>query len=347
MSGDNYHDVMQQMSQFGIELRKNETSLRLDTTRRVTCGKGGKFWYRLSTFRPDAGGVYIVGRFGSYKSGDSEKVVVDWQPLSEAEKARRRAEHEAKRAKDAADRERENALAAMSAAQLWREASPTGSSPYLVRKQVTPECCRFLPDQSIVIPLLRYDWPRELALVGTQRIYPAPRKHWRTGEDLPQKTFTKGFAKSGAALRFGQVLDVECDDLILVAEGFSTALSIRMATDRALPVFMALDAYNLQLVCELIRRVHPAHRLLICADDDWRTRDHDGDLWNAGRVKAKQAAKAIDRCDVVYPSFAGLARGDKDTDFNDLHVLGGLDRVHAQMTAVLDAIRRHRAPAGD
>lgn len=341
---DNYAEVQHQMAEFGIELRPNERSLKLDTARKVTCGKGGKFWYRLSVFRPDAGGAYIVGRFGSYKTGHSEKVEVDWKPLSDAERARRRAEHEAKRARDAAERERENALAAMSAGQLWREAKAEGSSPYLVRKQVEAELgvCRYLPDQSIVIPLLRYDWPRERALVGLQRIHPGPRVHWRTQEPLPQKLFTKNFAKPGAALRFGKVVDGEP---ILVCEGFSTALSIRMATGRELPVFMALDAHNLVIVVALIRELHPAHRLLICADDDWRTRNHDGELWNAGRVKAREAAKAIDQCDLVYPSFAGLARGDKDTDFNDLHVLGGLDRVHTQLHSVLDAIRRYRPAA--
>lgn len=340
MSGhDNYHDVVHQMEQFGVVFRDVDLPLIIDRPKRKTCGKGGKWWYWLQTFRPDAGGAYIVGCYGSYKTGAREKVVVDWEPLNEAERERRRLEHEAARRREIEERQREADLAAMSAADLWRTASTTGSSAYLQRKQVEPECCRFLPDGSIVIPLLRYDQPRNRALVGTQRIYPGPRFHWKTGEELPQKTFTKGFAKDGASLRFGSVVDGEP---ILVAEGFSTALSIRMATQRRLPVFMALDAHNLGPVCELLRTLYPDHRLLICADDDWKTRDHNGALWNAGRVKAKQAAKAIDLCDLVYPSFVGLARGDKDTDFNDLHVLAGLDRVHLQLTSVLDAIRRYR-----
>lgn len=338
MSGhDNYHDVVHQMEQFGVVFRTVDLPLVIDKPRRTTCGKGGKWWYWLQTFRRDAGGAYIVGRYGSYKSGASEKVVVDWQPLSDAERARRKAEHEAERARQAEERRREAELAAMSAVELWRTARHIGSSPYLQRKQVSAEACRFLPDQSIVVPLLRYDWPRAQALVGLQRIYAGPRFHWKTGEELPQKTFTKGFAKPGAALRLG---DVVPDEPILVAEGYSTSLSIRMATERELPVFMALDAGNLEPVCTVVRTLYPRHRLLICADDDWRTRDHDGALWNAGRVKAKAAAKALDRCDLVYPSFAGLSRGEKDTDFNDLHVLGGLDRVRVQLTSVLDALRR-------
>lgn len=341
-SHDNYQDVVHQMEQFGIELLKKDLPLLIDRPKRKTCGKGGKWWYWLQTFRPDAGGSYVVGRYGSYKNGTSEKVLVDWKPLNEAERERRRAEHEAARQRQDEERKREAELAAMSAADLWRSAQLKGASPYLVRKQVEPEICRFLPDASIVIPLLRYDWPRERALVGLQRIYGGPRFHWKTGEELPQKTFTSGFAKSGAALRFGRVVH---DETILLTEGFSTALTVRMATARNLPVFMALDAYNLVLVCQLVRELHPDNRLLICADDDWKTRDHKGELWNAGRVKAKEAAKAVDRCDIVYPSFAGLERGDKHTDFNDLHVLGGIDRVHVQLQSVLDAIRRHRLTA--
>lgn len=341
-SPDNYQSVVHQMEQFGIELRARDLPLSIDKPKRTTCGKAGKAWYWLQTFRTNAGPSYIVGRFGSYKTGDSAKVEVDWQPLSVAERERFAAERAAAQARRDEERAQEARLAAMTANDLWHEASRFGGSAYLKRKQVEAESCRYLPDGSLVIPLLRYDWPRERALVATQRIYPGPRTHRRTGEELPQKTFTKGFEKPGASLRLGLVLEGEP---ILVCEGYSTALSIRMATGRMLPVFMALDAGNLGPVCELVRALHPSHRLLICADDDWRTRNHDGELWNAGRVKAREAAKAIDRCDVLWPSFAGLARGPKDTDFNDLHVLGGLGRVQTQLQSVLDAIRRYRQAA--
>lgn len=336
---DNHAEVVHQMESFGVEWRKGDLPLKIGHPKKKGCGKGGKFWYWLREFRPDAGGSYIVGRFGSYKSGESQKVDVDWKPLSDAERARKKAEHQAALERAAKARAEEARLAAMSAHELWASASKTGTSKYFERKRVEPEACRYLPDGSVVIPLLRYDWPRESALVATQRIYPGPRRHGRTGESLPEKTFTKGFEKPGASLRLGQVVPGE---LILIAEGYATALTIRMATARTLPVFMALDAYNLMPVCSLVRALYPNERLLICADDDWKTRNHARELWNAGRVKATEAAKAIDRCDVVYPSFAGLPRGDKHTDFNDLQVLGGLDRVRLQLDAVLNAIRRHK-----
>lgn len=333
---ENYHQVVQQMEDFGVKFRKQDLPLRIDEPKRRTTGHGGKWWYWLRTFAPTNGRPYVVGAFGSYKTGERLKVDVDWRPLADEERARLRAERKAAEERAAAERRRDAELAALSAHDLWRQAARAGRSDYLVRKQVEAEACRYLPDGSIVIPLLRYDRPREHALVGLQRIWGAPRTNRRTGEALPGKTFTKGFSKSGACLRLGQVGD---SDVLLVGEGYATCLTLRMATERSCPVFVALDAGNLLPVCELLRTLHPDERLLICADDDWRT------AGNPGRAKALQAAKALDRCDIVWPSFVGLARGDKDTDFNDLHLLGGLGRVQAQLRATLDGIRRYRSAA--
>ena len=333
---ENYHQVVQQMEDFGVVFRNTDLPLRIDEPKRRTTGRGGKWWYWLRTFAPTNGRPYVVGAFGSYKTGERLKVEVDWRPLADEERARLRAERKAAEERAALERKRDAELAALSAHELWHRAAREGRSEYLTRKRVEPEACRYLPDGSILIPLLRYDRPRAAALVGLQRIWGKPRVHGRTGEALPGKTFTKGFQKTGACLRLGQV---NAGDVLLVGEGYATCLSVRMATERQYPVFVALDAGNLLPVCELLRTLHPDERLLICADDDWRT------AGNPGRSKALQAAKALERCDIVWPSFVGLPRGDKDTDFNDLHLLGGLGRVQAQLRATLDGIRRFRSAA--
>ena len=67
---DNYDDVVQQMEDFGITFRTRDLPLQVDRPRKKTCGKGGKFWYRLYEFRPNAGGAYLVGAYGSYASGE-------------------------------------------------------------------------------------------------------------------------------------------------------------------------------------------------------------------------------------------------------------------------------------
>jgi putative DNA primase/helicase len=318
----NYHEVVHQMESFGVQFRDGrDLPLRIDAPRRVTYGRGGKWWYWLRTFRPNAGGDYIVGRFGSYKTGQSVKVEVDWRPLSEAEREQLRAERAAAEARAREAREREARLAAMSAAELWREAGAQGHSAYLERKQVRAEGCRYLRDGSIVVPLLRYDLPRDQALMGVQRI-------WGDG----RKRFTAGFAKTGCALRLGRVEDA---GPVLVCEGYATALTLRMASER--PVFMALDAYNLAPVLAIVRALHPDNPVLVCADDDWRTRNVEGQLENVGVLRAWAAVRQVERCHVTRPVFIG-PRGPKDTDFNDLHCREGLDEVRAQLAPALEVL---------
>lgn len=329
---DNYREVVHQMEQAGLEFRPRDLPLKVDTTRKVTCGKGGKWWYRLHTFQPDGVSLsYIVGSFGSYRTGHAEKVHWDRDELTEAQRAQYRAERERQEAADRAARAEEERLAALSAAELWAGAAREGSSAYLARKGVAPEACRYMPDGSIVVPLLRYDLPREQALRACQRIYPGPRTHRRTGEDLPQKIFTKNFAKTGCSVRLGEI---SADTwLMLLCEGYATGLSIRMATGRRWPVFVALDAYNLSPVAELLRGLYPSAHMLICADDDWQSADHEGP--NPGRRKARKAARAVDGCDVVYPVFSVPDRGPKETDFNDLHLREGLPVVARQLGRVI------------
>lgn len=339
----NAEDVLRQMEMAGIVLRQKDLDgfpKRLG--KRVTCGQGGKHWYTLNEFRPDAGGVYLVGRYGSYRTGSSDKVENDWSRLSDAERERMQAERRAAAEKAKRIREEEAAEAALTAAEMWRRGSAEGTSPYLVRKGFADgrgESCRYLPDGSLLVPLIRYDLPRAEALRGVQRIYGGPRKDSRTGEALPDKVFTKNFEKPGCAVRLGEAAQVLCADLLLVCEGYATGLSLRAATEWAVPVFVALDAGNLGAVVPLVAGLYPDKRILICADDDWRTRDHAGVLNNPGRTKAKAVAKATPRCDLVYPVFDPATRQVKDTDFNDLHARQGLDAVRDQLGAVMQAIK--------
>lgn len=325
---DNYQQVLLQMEEFGVQLRDKDRDLRFDQPKRRTFGQGGKWWCRLYLFRPDAGGSYIVGSFGSYKSGDWQKVRVNWQPLSDAERARMAAERAAARAKAQAERQADAALAALNAIDLLDRASRTGHSPYLERKQVQPESCRFLPDGTVVLPLMRYDLPREQRLQAVQRILPNG-----------QKFFTKGFDKPGCCVRLGNI-DRETTPLKLFCEGYATGLSLRMATDYRYPVFVALDAGNLAHVVPLIHDLYPYSRGLICADDDWLTTDHAGQLVNPGRTSARNVARKVEGCDHLWPIFKAATRQPKDTDWNDLHVREGLQAVTRQLRGVVQVMVR-------
>ncbi len=299
-------------------------------------GHKKKSWYRLREVTTRGGSRVVIGRFGNYKQGIDERVDVDWKGISAEERQHLQAQREAAHVRERAEREQLRAYAALSAAEQWRAASASGRSEYLQRKLVEAEACRYLPDGSIVIPLLRYDLPKAQALQAVQRIYPGPRTHRGTGDELPSKVFTKGFQKTRCSLRLGMVV---VGEPILVCEGYATGLSIRMATERRLPVFVALDAGNLVHVCEMLLELHPAAWLLICADDDWQTEG------NPGRAAAKLAAKALERCDIVWPVFRPGARKRGDTDFNDLHVRCGLNVVKRQLGQALQAMRRVRFAA--
>lgn len=343
-SWENFHDVQLQMAAFGIELQKKDAGFPKRLAKRVTCGLGGKDWYKLYEFTRDHK-VYLVGGFGTYRHGGSfQKVEVDWAPLSEAERERQRAERQAQIEAAAARRREEVELARASAIEIWRKASASGHSPYLERKGLLGESCRFvarqmtlrwpgeagqedtvvyLPEGTLVLPLIRYDFAKAEALRALQFIKPDG-----------QKVYLKGFEKPGCALRLGDVSDDT--PLVLVCEGYATGLSIRLGVDFRFPVFVAWDAGNLVHVVPLVRALYPHKRLLICADDDWKTFDRrTGRPNNPGRTTAKQVARDVPGCDLVWPVFTVADRGDKDTDFDDLRQREGLHVVRRQLGGLI------------
>jgi len=116
------------------------------------------------------------------------------------------------------------------------------------------------------------------------------------------------------------------------AEGYATAASIHQAT--GFPVVVCFNAGNIDPVIARFRAdTHiKADRFIICADNDqWKP-----DKGNPGMDKANDAAKKHG-CYIAAPVFDGLNTGDKPTDFNDLHLLAGIDAVkQAIMTDLND-----------
>lgn len=331
---DNLHAVLHQMEAFGIELRdvdKDRIASLAGSAqegKRKTCGKKGKDWYKLYVFRPDKGGSYITGSFGTYRHGGSwEKVEQDWAPLSAAERERQARERQAAAERAAAAREEAKRIAAMRAGELWHFASREGRSPYLERKGLQGEACRYLPDGTLVILMLRYDLPREQAVQAAQRILP-------NGE----KMYSAGFSKPGCSLRLGTVND--STQLIAVVEGYATGLTVRTALDHQIPVYVAFDAGNLHHVVPMLRELHPDVRLLICADDDWLTRDPiTKQLNNPGRTAAKAIAKQVPCVDIVYPIF-DRTRQAGDTDFDDLRMRQGIEAAARQLQGAVRMMER-------
>ena len=281
-------------------------------------------------FKSRAGGYTIgtiikLAKDGGYRFEPGERP-------DPAELARRRSERAARAAADAKARAALSGNAQASAAATWHAAQREGSSAYAVRKGIDkPESCRYLPQDhggGIVVPMLRYDLPRDQALKGVQII-----------RDDGSKKFTYGMEKPGTACRLG--LSV-VGEPVFVCEGYATGMSIRMALERRYPVFVAWDAYNLPLVVESIYSMLKTCPIVICADDDWRT-NSKGIANNVGRIQAQIAMDGVMDAGArlvvrSYPIFAAK-RGDKDTDFNDLQRLEGLPQVRSQLDVALDVLQ--------
>jgi putative DNA primase/helicase len=90
-----------------------------------------------------------------------------------------------------------------------------------------------------------------------------------------------------------------------------------------------MDTSQLATVAIMVRDALPEARLVIAADDDWKKAD------NAGLRAARKAAAEVGGV-VVSPEF-GPDRGEKDTDWNDLHLRAGLGEVKRQLLGALEA----------
>ena len=90
---------------------------------------------------------------------------------------------------------------------------------------------------------------------------------------------------------------------------------------------VAFDCGNLAKVAKSAKEMFLGSRIVICADNDQFTEG------NAGVTKGRAAAQLVFG-EIVYPNFAESDLSSKPTDFNDLHVLQGIDAVKEQIERV-------------
>lgn len=302
-------DVLAQMAAAGLP----ELPERLELTGKIRrFGRKNRGWYRLFEHVGRRGGVYITGAYGYWGLVEGQRV----QPAGRLDPVDLQAVREQAAAQRARDERRRADLArraAMGAAERWHAASRTGSSAYLQRKAIAGESIRHEPDGTILVPMVRYDRPLEQRLVGLQAI---------AGNGA--KRFGRGTAKAGSACRLGYVV---VGEPVLLAEGYATAGSVRMAVDYRLPVFVAFDVGNLAPVVDILLELHPQCPVLVCADDDHLTRKNPGRRY-ADRLRRRRGVH------MIYPVWPG-ARAPDDTDFNDLHRSAGLHVVARQLRPAL------------
>jgi putative DNA primase/helicase len=251
------------------------------------------------------GGVSIGSLFHEAK-GHGWRPGHPFQGPTPKELEQRRTQGEAEEHKRQAEEARKHELARKRAKAIWEGASfAPDDHPYLVRKGVKSHGLKLyrgelviggmLCDSALLVPIR----DSEGVLHSMEFISPAGEKRF-----LPGGKKTGGFFLIGT---FGAVLGI--------AEGYTTAASLHEAAGYA--VAMAFDCGNLLVVAKALSEKYPDSSLFICGDR------------GQGEAQAREAARAVN-ARLALPDFSGLNVTERDTDFNDLHRLAGLEAVKAQ-----------------
>ena len=255
-----------------------------------TSDKAG--WYILHT-----DGV-CAGSFGDWREGFAQ----NWCSKSEnimtkAERDAHRQRIKAMQRQRADDFVQSQQRASVEAQRRWDAAKPCTGHPYLTRKGIQPHGVKIEGD-NLLIPL------RDTAgvLWSLQTITPDGEKRFMT--DGRVKECYCSIGKPNGAL--------------IVAEGFATGATINEDTGEA--VACAFNAGNLGDVAQALRDKYHDMKIIVAADDDYLT------IGNPGLSQAQAAAQSVDGY-LAVPYFSGTDRGEKDTDFNDLHRLSGSSAV--------------------
>jgi len=296
-------------------------------------GEKKRAWYVLHDYPARNGRRFIAGAFGLWGRIESTKIESDWSGIEPDEVERLRVSQAETQARERAKRAERAAFAAGRARSQWNAAramrKPGERCPYLERKQIEhDQGLRYFADGTLVVPMVRYDVTEEQE---QDAAYQGPRRLVGLQKIAPDgtKRFNKGMWKEGASCRLGK--KPKDGDVLLIAEGVATALSIRQAIERVHPVFVAFDAYNLVPVARILRALYQKSPILVCSDDDHQTEG------NPGLTMAKRCAEAVGAL-VCTPTFVE-GRQPKWTDFNDLHAGEGLDQVRAQVGAAIAMAR--------
>jgi putative DNA primase/helicase len=260
-------------------------------------------WCKL--FPDGRGGV-----FGDYSTGTTD----DWQvqretpnTMAESKAFKRQvaeAKAQAEEAKAAA-----HAVAATKAANTWGRAQEAPQDhPYLTFKKIKANGARLLGSALVVAV-------RDASgIQSLQFIRPDGGKTFLSGGRISGCYFVIGALEGAAKL--------------CICEGFATGASIHEAT--GLPVVVAFTAGNLLPVTKAMREKFPGMPLIVCADDDWKTKD------NPGIANATEAARTFGGL-IAVPEF-GPDRLDGMTDFNDMASQCGPDAVIRLIQSAGDAI---------
>lgn len=233
-------------------------------------------------------------------------------------------------ARQAAEKARHEAAAAI-ANQIWEaSADATDDHPYLKSKgikahglrvgkweKVNKETgeVRLISSNALLVPVcdsqrkihaLQAIFPSKLAAMGNRN-----------------KDFLTDGAKRGLFYPIGKPMMHDGKPVFVLCEGYATGASIHECTGHL--VLVCFDAGNLPVVAQAIHESMKAKQkeaiIILAADNDrWTTQPVE----NPGVYHAKNAAKAVNGL-LVVPDFVAL--DGEPTDFNDLHLREGAEAV--------------------
>lgn len=383
----NYDDVISQLQSFGLDTSKFEVGTkvrcRADDSKDKNAG-----WYWLHEKVID-GQVYLVGGYGYWlgNNNNAQKIELSKQcqqcqhemsitakkcpkcdyakfskhQLSEDERKAIAAMVAENKKRAEAERNNEVEAAAKIANEAWYQLGSEGDCDYLQKKNVKkPADVKYGSGSEITIETTEFGKQVYLVVPNDVNTMVIPMRGIDSriyglqiirgkghGNKLEKEYWPKGHSKKGKFFSIGSQTDI-----ILIAEGFATGMSLHMAT--GYQVIVAFDAGNILPVTQDIHKKYPRAKILICADDDYLVKcpnkigegeelsrcnhvspagtEHcpacGGDLFyirdkqkiylgDAG-VKAAEAAAIAVGGAWVKPDFPFDREGKKLTDFNDL-----------------------------
>lgn len=252
------------------------------------------------------GDPYIVATFGDWKTGEQE-TFTSARSFTANEKKLISEDIKKQKIKIQDERIVRQDIAAKESQEFWLTCSENPASEYIKIKQIKKlygaKTSMESSGRTLVIPIVDIDGK----MWGVQKIY----------QDR-SKRFWLGSKKSGNFHVIPYSDALQDQPTIYIAEGFATAASIHEATGFA--VVVAFDSGNLIHVAKALKGKYGDKPVIICGDVDES---------GVGQKCAEDAAKAV-LGKVILPKFEKL----KGSDFNDLAVSEGLERVREQVMGI-------------
>lgn len=176
--------------------------------------------------------------------------------------------------------------------------------PYLKRKGLPSGYGALHSGENLIVPMHDFE-----QIWNYQRIKP-------DGEKL----YFQGAKKAGTWFA------IEGDtDVIYIAEGYATAVSVHMAT--GMTTLAAFDTSNLEYVVKAVLSKYPKANIVLAADNDHETIVNQK-FYNAGVEKARKIAAKYPEIKIRFPVFKDP---EGKSDFNDLYQEQGLNAVAKQL----------------